>query len=384
MAADTERDPRPATGAGAGHATVAGSTRKADTGGKTHVSTSRPLSATRRSATPSEVVAERYEVRGVAGEGGMGEVLVVRDRTLERDIALKRMLGDDRSDERVRRFLNEARVTGRLEHPGIVPVHDVTPHEGHPFFTMKLVKGSSLGQILARLRAQEGKITEEYDLRRLTGVLTSICQAMAFAHSRGVLHRDLKPDNIMLGDFGEVLVMDWGLARVGSIAGERSNAPVAAAAASAGPGDSVDELAAAGNRGLSAGQGTMEGSIAGTPGYMAPEQARGEISKLSERTDVYALGAILYECLTLCPPHQKETSLLTLQAVLTEPVVPPSRRTPSRTIPRDLEAVAMKALAPEGTRRYSSVNAFRADLEAWLSDRPVSARHSTPVEKTMR
>ncbi|MBI2943168.1 MAG: serine/threonine protein kinase [Candidatus Wallbacteria bacterium] len=372
MAADPERDPAPSRSGG--RATVTGPGRRSESGGKTYVSSTKHSAAARRSAAPSEVVAERYEVRGMAGEGGMGEVLVVRDRVLERDIALKRMLGEDRSDERLRRFMHEARVTGRLEHPGIVPVHDLTPHEGHPFFTMKLVKGASLGQAIAGLRAGS---SDGPDLRRLVGILVSVCQAMAFAHSRGVLHRDLKPDNIMLGDFGEVLVMDWGLARADARE-ETSQAPSAPAETRP-----VTSGIRSGVR-AQAGLGTMEGSIAGTPGYMAPEQARGEISRLSERTDVYALGAILYECLTLQPPHQKETSLLTLQAVLTEPIVAPSRRATGRHISPDLEAIAMKALDPQPGRRYASVNAFREDLEAWLGDQPVGARRSTPLESFLR
>ncbi|MBI4866588.1 MAG: protein kinase [Candidatus Wallbacteria bacterium] len=372
MAADPERDP--ATSRSGGRATVTGPGRRSESGGKTYVSSTKHSAAARRSAAPSEVVAERYEVRGMAGEGGMGEVLIVRDRVLERDIALKRMLGEDRSDERLRRFMHEARVTGRLEHPGIVPVHDLTPHEGHPFFTMKLVKGASLGQAIAGLRAGT---PGGPDLRRLVGILVSVCQAMAFAHSRGVLHRDLKPDNIMLGDFGEVLVMDWGLARADAREEIPEAPPMPAEARPATSG------IRSGGR-APAGLGTMEGSIAGTPGYMAPEQARGEISRLSERTDVYALGAILYECLTLQPPHQKETSLLTLQAVLTEPIVAPSRRVSGRHIPPDLEAIAMKALDPQPGRRYASVNAFREELEAWLGDQPIGARRSTPLESFLR
>ena len=405
--------------------------RSADTLASSGGGKSQPQVPARSQVELPAAMGARYEVRALAGEGGMGEVFVVHDKVLERDVALKRLRGEHHGEDRLRRFVQEARVTGRLEHPNIVPVHELSEGDDQHFFTMKLVRGCSLGQVLARLRKCEAAAVSEYELRRLVGILVSVCQAVAFAHSKGVLHRDLKPDNIMLGDFGEVVVMDWGLARDAHGPGARTEASEGIAGQSNleagasgprphalaslglardvhGPGARTEDLgsvagqpgldaAASGSRpsasasaqlepapaagGSGGGMGTMEGSIAGTPGYMAPEQARGEISRLSERSDVYALGAILYECLTLSPPHQKENSLLTLQAVLKEPIETPSRRDPRRRIPRDLEAVAMRALAREPHRRYPSVNSLRADLECWLADRPVTARRPGGLER---
>ena len=220
----------------------------------------------------------------------MGAILRGRDRDLGRDLAVKVLLEDHRDrPELVQRFLEEARISGQLQHPGVVPIHELgTLGDSRPYFTMKLVEGRDLASLLGERRSA----TEDWP--RLLGIFEQICQTMAYAHSRGVIHCDLKPSNVMVGSFGEVQVMDWGLARV--LERGAGGDEVETRAGGAGPVESI--------RG-DAGQdehGSRAGSVLGTPAYMAPEQARGENSRLDERTDVFGLGAVLCEILTGEPP----------------------------------------------------------------------------------
>ncbi|MBI4567716.1 MAG: protein kinase, partial [Planctomycetes bacterium] len=223
---------------------------------------------------------ERYVIDEEIGRGGMGQVLSAVDRDVRRQVAMKLMLGGD--EAALRRFLQEAQVTGQLEHPNIVPLHEIgVSPEGRVFFTMKMVKGDDLAAIVRRAFTGDHRFT----LSRLVEMYLKVCDAIAFAHSKGVIHRDLKPANIMVGGFGEVLVMDWGLAKV------------------IGQGDPAAEEVVrtiASEEGLSA---SIDGDIVGTPSYMPPEQADEErAADLDERADVYSLGAILYEVLCGRPP----------------------------------------------------------------------------------
>ena len=281
--------------------------------------------------------------------GGMGAILRAEDRDIRRQVAMKVML--DASDEKsVARFLEEAQVTGQLEHPNIVPVHGLgKDSQGRPFFTMKLVKGRSLADVLKALRGEPEK-AKEYTLARLLGIFTNVCNAIAFAHSKGVVHRDLKPANIMLGAFGECLVMDWGLAKVGAAKTrtgrwEGANRPAD---------EKLEEMVKSARQ-ETVGSRTLDGALLGTPHYMAPEQAAGEIQKIDARSDIYALGAILYEILTLKPPVEGRTIHGLLKNVVGGNITPPEQRTPERHIPIELSAVAMKALAREQQSRYQVV-----------------------------
>ncbi len=314
----------------------------------------------------------RYTLVGEIARGGMGAVVRAVDRDIRREVALKFML-DDRDARLAARFLEEARITGQLEHPNIVPVHELG-HDAQkrPYFSMKLVRGRSLAQVLDRLR-QEPASAREWSTVRLVNVLVGVCNALAYAHSRGVIHRDLKPANVMVGDFGEVYVMDWGLAK--SLKGEDDGDALPSREGGA-AGRVVTGRKAPGDQ-------TQDGAVLGTPAYMPPEQAMGRVNDLDERSDVYALGAILYAVLTLRPPVEPDGDYLAVLVRAAQgEVVPPEERTPERAgqIPPELSAVALKALAKEPGDRYPTAEAFRRDLELFLEGRSVSAKADTAWE----
>ncbi len=301
--------------------------------------------------------AGRYVQQGVIAQGGMGEIVLCVDRDTRRPVAMKRMLAATAQDPTRRaRFVEEAQVTAQLEHPNIVPVYELTRQpDGTVYYTMKLVKGKSLADILAE--AKEGKETPS--LGELLQAFLKVCDGVAFAHSRGVIHRDLKPANIMVGSFGEVLVMDWGLAKV------VGRADVRAA-------DVVDT-----SRIQGAGTRTAAGSTIGTPAYMPPEQAEGKLDAVDERSDIYSLGAILYEVLTLERAVQGETMYAVLANALKGNIVPPERRAPNRGVPRELSAIAMKCLSKLRARRYRSALDLKRDISQFLEGRSVSAAPDT-------
>ena len=235
----------------------------------------------------------RYQLLGEIARGGMGAVIKGRDADLGRDLAIKVMLESHRgSPEVVRRFIEEAQIGGQLQHPGIVPIYELgTCADRRPYFSMKLVKGRTLASLL------QGRTDPQEDLSRFLSIFEQVCQTMAYAHARGVIHRDLKPSNVMVGLFGEVQVMDWGLAKVlarGGIADE-------AGAGSEPVQETVIMTVRSGPTG--SGSESQAGSVLGTPAYMAPEQARGDVERLDERADVFGLGAILCEILTGRPPY---------------------------------------------------------------------------------
>ncbi|MBI4618049.1 MAG: protein kinase [Planctomycetes bacterium] len=309
----------------------------------------------------------RYPVVEELGRGGMSAVYLVRDEELDRPVAAKVLRAHPaflRPDQLVR-FHAEARITGQLEHPNIPPVHEMgRSADGRPYFTMKRIEGESLAAILAgeKARELEGR-PAELSLAELLQTFLKICDGVAFAHSRGVMHRDLKPANIMVGRFGEVLVVDWGLAKIRG-QGEEGRGQEEE--------KQQQEAGVAGDPGSHPFKTEM-GSVMGTPVYMSPEQAEGRSDEIDERSDIYSLGAMLYELLSLEPPFTGKTVEEVISKVLTEDLVPPSRRAPGRNIPWELDAVVQRAMEPRKKDRYGSVEELRADVARFLGGHPLEA-----------
>ena len=278
----------------------------------------------------------RYEIEGLIAEGGMGSVFLARDPSLGREVALKVAKGDDPT--RRARFLDEMRILGQLEHPNVVPLHALVVADRAPFCTMRYVRGRTLAEVLGDLRGGDAEAIARYSITRLVQVLLQVTQAIDFAHSRGVLHRDLKPANVMLGEHGEVQVLDWGLAKVM----ERGEGTILASG--------TDH--------------TRVGEVVGTPGYMSPEQASS--SPVDERSDVWALGVMMYEALTLERPFSGPNPIATLAAVLRDDPKPPRERAPDREIPVALERTCLKALAKSPDARHASVRELQDEIQAWL------------------
>jgi len=326
----------------------------ADTAAPAPLPSPQPVSA-EPELPPDAAPDERYEVRGPLGAGGMGEVALVRDRRIGRDVARKTIRADrgPRDEALSNRFIREARIQGQLEHPSLVPLYDLAIDErGRIYFTMKRVRGVTLSAILRAPDAHPG-----FTRHKLLTAFCSVCLAVDYAHRRGVVHRDLKPDNVMLGDFGEVYVLDWGVAKlagVGEAAGG-AHEPVDAGVANA----------------------TAVGALVGTPGYMAPEQARGEASAVGPRADVYALGAILFELLTGERLHAGSDVLSLLDSTLKGADAHATTRCPTAQVAPELERVCVEATATDLAARTASARAVCDQIERYLEgDRDLQRRKS--------
>jgi serine/threonine-protein kinase len=287
----------------------------------------------------------------------MGIVRQYFDRQIGREVAIKRLHpGGDAG-----RFEREARLQAQLEHPAIVPVHDLgVDDDGRLWFSMKRIRGLTLERILDGLARNDPSIVARYSRTRLLNALCTACLAVDFAHQHGVLHRDLKPGNIMMGDFGEVHVLDWGIARVSSGGDPSGPDP-----------DAGSDVRA-----------TAVGSVVGTPGYMSPEQARADVDRLDARADVYALGAILFEILTLRPLHRGSTPADLLAETLAGRAVRPSAGAPERDIPPELDEVCVRATSDLAVRTASARELCDA-IEKYLDgDRDVEHRRALALEQT--
>ena len=290
----------------------------------------------------------RFQTLGEIGRGGMGRVLEASDPQLGRTVAVKVLLDPKEiSSDQLARFAAEARITSQLEHPNIVPVYDMgTTPEGEIYFVMKKVEGRSMGEVVAALRTGEPAAVRTWTLHRLLTTFISLCNAVAFAHDRGVLHRDLKPDNVMLGRFGEVLLMDWGVARVmGTPETIRQSGDQAASV-------TIPE--------------TMDGSTIGTPGYMSPEQARGDMEHLDGRSDVWSLGALLYELLTLRRAYEGRNLFALIFASMSGPPADPRERAPERRIPEEIAELCLQALSQAPADRFATASELAGAVEDYL------------------
>ncbi len=319
--------------------------------------------------------AHRYLPGRRLGEGSMGEVIVARDLRVLRVVAMKRLHPEHhnlRPDLRDR-FLREARVQGQLEHPSVVPVYDIgVDHEGREYFTMKRVRGRTLEQVVSGLRHGDPEIAKQYGRRKLLTAISRICLAVAFAHERGVVHRDLKPANIMLGDYGEVHLLDWGIAKIIGV-----HEPAA--------GDVADAHEHAGEVSVDRVPRTEAGFVVGTPGYMAPEQARGEVDTYSGRSDIYSLGAILFEAMTLERLHDQQDVAKILRSTVRGVEARPSVRTPHLNLPPELDAILARATALSPEHRYASARELNDDLERLLDgDRDSTRRAEIAAEHTAK
>jgi serine/threonine protein kinase len=313
----------------------------------------------------------RYTLRESLGEGGMGCVHVAFDADFLRESAMKVILPDLRENVgAIGSFLREARVAAELEHPNIIPVHDIGYREDEGvFFTMKLVRGERLIDIMRKLEMEDPVYTEKYDFYTLLTIFRKVCDAVAFAHSRNVLHRDIKPHNIMVGDFGEVLLMDWGLAkRIGF--------------------DSHCDAALSFARRFmpgASGSSTETGLIKGSPAYMSPEQASGEADVLDQRSDIFLLGATLYHMFTFFPPYLGDDIYEIIEKARSADYFEPQEMdTGIVNIPEELCQIIVEAMAPDPNDRYQSVEELSAELDVLLrGDMHFGERTFSPGEPLM-
>ncbi len=318
----------------------------------------------------------RYLREGEIGRGGMGAVLRVFDQQLRRRLAMKVTHARSRDQEvhtpsgvtpSLARFLEEAQITSQLEHPGVVPVHELGVDENHQiFFTMRLVRGRSLKEILPLVKEQR----EGWSVTRALGVVLKVCETMSYAHDRGVIHRDLKPANVMIGRYGEVYVMDWGLARVVGRPDLHDLRPAAEDASSIRTDlreirESQDDSPLV----------TLDGSVLGTPAYMSPEQAGGLTAEVDRRSDVYTVGSTLYHLLTGQPPYLRPGARLSphtiLALVLNAEPAPIQSLAPK--VPPELVAICERAMARDAAHRYADMSELADDLRAYLEGRVVHA-----------
>lgn len=310
---------------------------------------------------------ERFDASEPFKEGGGGTLVRVCDRFLNREVILKSLKSEHRDNPDVaRRFLREARVTALIQHPATVPIYQMgRDPEGNPFFTMKEIRGDSLGKILRGVAAKDRAFDAFRSREVLIDLLIQVGQALAYAHECGVAHRDIKPDNVMVGAFGEVMVMDWGVAKILD-----------------GDDDEADELKPPPTL-----EGdpdhTMYGKVYGTPRYMAPEQARGH-TDVDERVDIFSLGAVLYECLVHRPLVFGADREELLRKICEEPFVSPAKKEPYRMIPPELDAIVMKALEKNREDRYPDMNTFVGDLQKFRRGEPVSVMATTRRARIQR
>lgn len=336
--------------------------------------------------------ADRYRTIGELGRGGWGYVLEACDEQLGRPVAVKQISGSLANREAIhQRFLHEAKITGQLQHPGIVPVHELgVADDGNPFYVMKLLEGVTFKETIAEIHGSGESLPDGYSIELLERFV-DVCNAVAFAHERSIIHRDLKPANIMVGNFGETIVVDWGLAKQLSDESVDEAAALAEATVGAGqspanplppssvidatvqPGEGSSIMPSRRPRASKVGNSdshTRQGAILGTPAYMSPEQSRGEVHSLTPATDIYALGVILYEVLTSENPFRAGDIETTLSRVQSGEYRPP--RAVKKGVPKALTAICETAMARRPEDRYASAQLIVKDIQCFLANEPVS------------
>lgn len=361
----------------------------------------------------------RYEVVELLAKGGMGVVFRSTDRDLRRRVAMKVITPKRSQDsESMIRFIEEAQITGQLEHPNIVPVHELgVDGNENLFYTMKLIRGHNLKEVLDGIRKQRSEILEKYSLSHLLNIFLKVCDAVAFAHSKGIVHRDLKPENIMIGDFGEVLVLDWGIAKIlppdhdetdsygvwdGANQTKRAMSKVLARRRPAEPPEETDEASTRHkvdsirmDEDVDISK-TQDGLILGSPAYMAPEQAFGDVKEIDRRTDIYSLGAILFSILTLRKylegKNIDEISTAMMSGELRSPIAFAQKKAneskelelphcPAGRIPQALSDVVAKAMQTWKRDRYQEVAHLQDDILAYLGGYATTAESLSPLRK---
>ena len=320
-----------------------------------------------------------YSGFSVVSKGGMGTILRTTDTNCGREVAMKLSTSSEEGSEALERLLHEARVTANLEHPNIVPVHEINcDSNDNVYFTMKYVQGDNLDTVISMLRKNDPVYLKNFSLSRLLNIFLRICDGISFAHSKGVIHRDLKPENIMVGDYGEVLIMDWGISKVLSETEEESR-------------QNDSDFISKNFKGNNNFKKTLCGAVFGTPAFMAPEQIHGNNHLVDKRTDIYALGGILYTILALrYPIMDSEISELFAKAIAGD-IQPPSKlmrskkkrlmHLPSHHVPEALSAVAMKALSVGQEDRYHDVKLLQEDIRAYLGGFATQAEEASSFRK---
>lgn len=301
-------------------------------------------------------------------QGGEAILRTCLDENLGRTVVMKTLQPQFQNlDTYQKRFLREARVTAQIPHPATIPVYELSRDaDGNPYFTMKKLGGRDLCDILDQISAGHAPTLEQFGLDQLINVLIHVGQCLAFSHAKGVVHRDMKPANIMIGDYGEVMVLDWGLAKVWDMKDD----------------DDVDQLIRSGQQRI-AGRLTGKGDVQGTPFYMSPEQAT-ETGDVDERTDIYNMGIILFEVLTGESYMSGRNFNEIKRKILEDPIREPRSVAPRKKIPRELNAICIKALQKDKKDRYQNMSQMVDDLRAALLNNPVSVYHEPAVFRLLR